>query len=452
MSEATHEESKQGPGESRTPQWTAIGRLAGPMALVEVVDFLVLLGIVALMGRMEGDALYVRSLYQPVGGAVIAVTAGFVISNQVAASISRGRNRPQDVMAVAAGMARVWAAAGGVVILALVVSAPELADLFGVPGPVRGSFVAFLRWTLAAELLVIASLLCASSLRGYGRIRSATVITLTVAVVRIACVAGLGLGTGLGMWSVPVGAASAGLIGLVLGLALLRRTELWHPHALRTWNPQVRSLLTGVGLPVTATMLLVAGYGAAMLWALSGFGPEVVAGYSVASALQNLVMLPGLALGAATAVVINQRRGAGSLDTLEPVVRTGLWMSAGLYVVLGGLTWLIREPVAEWITGSPDIGVEASRYLGTVALTYAVQGPVLTALTLMEQIGGGYLAIALNTVYFTLIVVAGKLAVEAGGAPQDLYDTVAVCNFLGVSVVVVAVRYAARVRRAASAP
>ncbi|MEE1757684.1 MATE family efflux transporter [Streptomyces sp. SP18BB07] len=436
----------------RSAETAAIGRLAGPMALVEVVDYLVLLGTVALMARMEGDALYVRSLYQPIGGVLVAIAVGFAVSNQVSASINRGRERPQDVMAACGGFARVWAGTGLILALALGLGAPALADLFGVTGSVRHSFVVFLRWTALAELCVIGPSLCASALRGFGRIGLATVITLTVAGVRISCVAGLGLGTGMGLWSVPVGAASAGCIGLALGLTMLRRTELWHPRRLRLWQSEVWGLVRGVGLPVAGTLLLIAGYNGAMLWVLRDFDPEIIAGFSVAVMLQGLALLPGMALGSATAVVVNQRRGAGLWERVDTVVRDGLLLSAALYLVLGGTIWLVRDQLSETITGSPGIATATAHYLGTVALTYAIQGPVLTALTLMEQTGGGYFAIVLNAVYFGLVAVAGKLAVEASGNAQALYDTVAISNALGACVVVIALRYAARMRRAAVAP
>jgi hypothetical protein len=91
-----------------------------------------------------------------------------------------------------------------------------------------------------------------------------------------------------------------------------------------------------------------------------------------------------------------------------------------------------------------SIGQVTERYLHAVALTYVVQGPVIAALTVMEQIGGGLYAVVLNAVYFAGIVVAAALVTRVFNSPGAVFDTIAVANFAGLSVLVVVVAFVRR--------
>ncbi|MFJ4190575.1 MATE family efflux transporter [Kitasatospora sp. NPDC089509] len=421
--------------------WRTISGLAVPLLVAESLNFAVQLGVVAILGRMGGDAIYIRSLYQPVSLVVLAVTVGFSVSNQVAAAISKGAGRPRDVMANAASLARVWLGLGAALYLVLAIAAPLLTGPFHVDAEQRDAFVSFLRWTSAAGLLAVGSELCASSLRGYGYVRHATLLIVCTASVRIGLVAGLGLGTDVGIAAVPVAEAAAGLSGLTMGLVLLRRTELWHPPDVLTWRREVFTDLRRIGLPIALSLLLISAYNLAVIGVLGNYGQDAVAGFTVVSTLQNVVLLPGMVLGTATAITINQQRGKGDWRRMRASMRSGIEVAVMTYVAIAVLVWLVHDPLARLIGGDAGVAASAGSYLGAVALTYAVQGPVLTSLTVMEETGGGFRAIVLNAIYFGLIVAVSTAAAHAAGSAGGFYEAVAYCNLIGVSVPLIAVRH-----------
>lgn len=428
--------TQEGRGVSRT-----ISRLAVPLFVAESLNFAVQLGIVAILGRMGGDAIYIRSLYQPVSLVAIAMTVGFAVSNQVAAAISKGAGRPRDVMANAASLAKVWFGLGVALYLLLATAAPLLAGLFHVDAEQRDTFVSFLRWTSAANLLAVGAELCASSLRGYGYVRHATLLAVCTASVRIGLVAGLGLGTGVGVAAVPVAEATAGLTGLVMGLVLLRRTELWHPPAVLIWRREVFSDLRRIGVPIAMSLLVISAYNLAVIGVLGNYGQNAVAGFTVVSTVQNVVLLPATVLGTATAITINQQRGTGDWRRIRALMRGGTEVTVMVYVAIAVLVWLVHGPLARLISGDAGVAAAAGSYLGAVALTFAVQGPVLTSLTIMEETGGGFRAIVLNVIYFGLIVAVSSAAAHAAGSAEGFYEAVAYCNLIGVSVPLIAVRH-----------
>ncbi|TYB57380.1 MATE family efflux transporter [Nonomuraea sp. PA05] len=385
-----------------------------------------------------------RSLYQPVSLIVLALTVGFAVCGQVAAAISKGAGRPQDVMSNVASLARVWLGLGAALFLVLAVAAPSLPGLLHVDAALRDTFASFLRWTSAAGLLAVGAELCAAGLRGYGYVRHATVLVIWTAGVRIGLVAGLGLGAGSGIAAVPIAEAAAGLTGLAMGLALLRRTELWHPPAARIWRREVFTDLRRIGVPIALSFFVLAAYNFAVIGVLGSYGENAVAGFTVASTLQNIVLLPGMVLGTATAITINQQRGAGEWRRVRASMRGGIEVTVVTYVVIAALVWALHDPLARLMGGDAGVAAAAGGYLGAVALTYTVQGPVLAALTVMEETGGGFLAIVLNAVYFGLIVAVGAVAAHAAGSADGFYAAVAYCNLIGVTVPIIAVRHVRR--------
>ncbi|WP_327322112.1 MATE family efflux transporter [Streptomyces sp. NBC_01210] len=411
---------------------TQIGRLAVPMVMGEIVGYLTMLILVAMVGRMGGQALYVRSLFLPLGMVFSAVNAALAVSAQVACSLSKGRETPEDVFPITVSMVKVWVILGVALTAVLSLGASGFADLFNVPGSARQDFVWFLRWMSVVSLLGFGPALCASALRGFGFARQALVLTLVSSAIEIVLVAWLGLGTGLGMHSLPIAAAACAAAGTLAGLWLLRRAGLWQQGQRAPWRRDVLGHIKSVGLPVGATLAIISLYSLALIWVLGPFGEATVAGFATASAVQTLIIMPALVLGSATGIIVNQQRGAGSYERLVPTYRSGIALSFAVFAVIAVVTFFGRDAIAHVMIGDAeaDAAVAASRYLAIVGLTYAVEGPVLVALTLLEHIGGGRRAVVLNLVYFGGNVVAGSWACAVLDTPDGLYWTVAISNLV----------------------
>ncbi|MDL4774220.1 MATE family efflux transporter [Actinomadura xylanilytica] len=414
-------------------------RLAGPMTLAGTAGVLVPTVVLALVSRLGPDEMSVRALYTPLAFLFLAVQMAFDLSNQAGAAFHRGQGTDRNVPAHAVSLLRVWVGIGVVIGALLAVAAPALTDALQVEPEVRPQFEAFLRWMAAANLTLPGSVLAASCLRGTGRARAAASITLTNAVVEIAGVAVLGHGTGLGIMAVPVATALAGLSGTLLGLAHLRRAGLWgRPLG---WRPDALRRLLSVGLPVGVSYLVLFAMNLALLWVLSPFGRNIRDGFAVGVAVQSLVIIPAIALGSATAIIMNQHRGAGRLPWLDGTLRAGLRVTFVVYAALVPAVWLGRDVIGRLMAGDTQVAEEGVRYLGVVAPTYLVFGMVLVAVTAIEQVGGGLVALGLNTGYTVGIIGVGGLLARRLDDPGALYMTIALLNLAGLAGVVVAIRF-----------
>jgi Na+-driven multidrug efflux pump len=256
-----------------------------------------------------------------------------------------------------------------------------------------------------------------------------------VAVTQVGMVALLGFGTGLGVFSVPVATVAGAVVGLVVGALCWRRHGLPRIDVL-AWRVAAARMLLAVGGPVATSYLLLFGSNLCLLWILGPFGPAVVSGFSTAYTVQTVLIVPAIALGSATAIVMNQLRGQHRDSVLPTVFRAGVRLALVSYVVAAAAAWLGRGWLADTVTGSPVIAEQVQRYLGIVLPTIALMGLVLVAVTVLEQLGAGLAAVLLNLGYFGAVLVVGGLLARQHHDFTQLYWTIAITNVVGAPVAV----------------
>ncbi|MFJ9555700.1 MATE family efflux transporter [Nocardiopsis sp. NPDC101807] len=430
-----------------TREWREVLRYAGPMVLADGIGTAVPVVLIALIGTMGDEALYVRSLFMPVVFAFIAVQISVAVTTQVAVSLGAGR-RFDSAVASTLWLARFGLGATAVVSGAFLLTAPLLADLLSVQPEVRDQFVRFVRWVALAQLTGVGPVVFAATLRGAERPRPAAALLLLAGGAEVAGVAALGLpgGAGWGLWSVPVAIAGAGALGTAVGFWLLFRSDLWkrgRPIGLR----RETVLLRQVGLPVGSAHAVIFASNFVLTWVVSVFGVATVAGFAVAYTLQTMIIVPGMAIGSATAIVVNQFRGRGETDRLGHVVRAGLAVTGALYALVAAACWIGRDRIAGVLAQEPAAAAEAARYLELVAPTYLILGVVLAGMSVLEQTGAGALAVTLNTTYFVAICAVGGYLARHAGEAAPLYQTIAAVNLLGAVVVAAVLHHTRRLAR-----
>ncbi|MFF5204964.1 MATE family efflux transporter [Streptosporangium sp. NPDC000396] len=414
-----------------------IRRLAGPMLIGEATGVLVPISIVALLGRAVGDhALVLRSLYLPMELFYIAIQFAFGTSSQVIAAVSSGARREKEIGAQIMGLAVLWAVLGTVMALAVWFTAPHLADLLHVEAGAHDDFLALVRWSAICHPLMAVPVLSAATLRGTGRPGAGTTVSTVAVLLELASVAVFGVWGGWGANSIPLSFAVSGLIGGGLGVYLMRGAGLWSGDGFQLGR-QVRQAfdkLTSVGLPVGLSYAILSVSNFVLLSMIGPLGPIMQAGYANALSLQTFVTVPGIVLGSATAIVMNQQRGAGREGEMGRTFLSGLRICAVVYVPMAAAMWLGRDWLAWLSTTDPGIHDETARFLAVVAPTYAILGISLLTLTAIEQTGLGLLATVLNLVYFSGTTAIGGWAARAWNDSLALYWTIAVFNLIALLV------------------
>jgi Na+-driven multidrug efflux pump len=258
---------------------------------------------------------------------------------------------------------------------------------------------------------------------------------------------------GLGVMAVPWSIVIASVLGLALTVALVRRAGLigivTDRHA--DYSGGMRSgfaVLSSVGVPIGGTFVLLFLLNGAQLRLLGRFGDAVVAGFGIGYATQTMVIVPAIGLGTAVAIIINQSAGGSAAPLVRTTIRRGLVIGAGLYAVAGTVLWLGSGIIARFAGGSPAVAASAAQYLRLVGPSLAGVGVMLMFLTILEQVGAGFVALTFNAVYFGLSVALAGWAAAGSSDPAPFFRTLALVNVAALLAILPIVRY--RVRRLAA--
>ncbi|HXR70103.1 MATE family efflux transporter [Actinocrinis sp.] len=404
-----------------------IVKLSLPMVLSTATGVGAQVIATALIGRMGGTALYVRSVYNPVSYLFLALTTGLSITLQVAVAQAWGRGERDEISPRLGSMGRagilVFAVFGG---LLLALSGP-LGDAVQLAADRRGEFQSFLAAMTGAAVLCMLGELCSAVLRGMGRTGVAAIITAIYVSLNLGIIIVVGLVLHGGLMAVPLASGIAGAAEIVLGLTVLMRAGAIRPRRFTEWRPQTPRLLLSIGVPVSASSIVLAVVNLLLLRIVAPSGQSAVAGFNVGYTVQTAIIVPAVGLGSAIAVLMNQSLGAGGLPASRTVFRRGLLLAVIGYAVVTLAVVLLGGPLANLMSGgSPSVAAQARHFVTIVGPTFGCTGLMLTVLTVLEQVGHGPLAVAMNTGYFVVILAVGWYAATARHEVAALYWTMAI--------------------------
>ncbi|AVU77435.1 Multidrug transporter MATE [Pseudomonas sp. E141] len=159
-------------------------------------------------------------------------------------------------------------------------------------------------------------------------------------------------------------AALAGLVGTASAMVMLawrlnRREHALAPDralfAAMRLDMDILGKVLRIGLPTGLQMVVISLSELVILALVNGHGSQATAAYGAVTQIVNYVQFPALSIAITASILGAQAIGAGRLERLGPILRTGLlinvWLTGGL-VVLGYLLshWLlglfITDPAA----------------------------------------------------------------------------------------------------------
>lgn len=169
-----------------------------------------------------------------------------------------------------------------------------------------------------------------------------------------------GVTLGLGLGAVGAAGSQALLAWLIclVGVGVLWRSpyyrQLLGKSGLWPGRPdwaQQRYLLR-LGVPMGMSYFVEISAFTLMAIFIARLGPEVLSGHRIVANISAMLYMFPLAMGTATAALVGQADGAQDGRETVRVVQRGFAMAASASVLLAGLLWVFREPLAA--LGSPD--------------------------------------------------------------------------------------------------
>src|SRR5690606_27647861 len=116
-------------------------------------------------------------------------------------------------------------------------------------------------------------------------------------------------------------AQSISFAGYVIYLAVRFKN---HTFRLRVPRREETETILRQGIPSGLQMIVIYAGMTVILSLVNTLGPDAVAGFGAAQRLDNIVLLPAMALGTAVNAMAAQNIGAGKWDRVEQISRVGI--------------------------------------------------------------------------------------------------------------------------------
>jgi putative MATE family efflux protein len=239
-----------------------------------------------------------------------------------------------------------------------------------------------------------------SALRGTGVAKPTMVVQLATVLVNAALapvlIAGIGTGVPLGVAGAGLASSIAVAFGVVLMTVYFLRLEHYVGFRREEWRP-VPSMwrrILGIGLPSGGEFALMFVFVSTIYYAIQSFGPAAQAGFGVGARVQQMVLLPAMALAFAVAPVAGQNFGAKLADRVRETFRRAAWMIAGVMLVLTLLVWWRAASMIGFFSTDPHVVEVGATFLRITSLNFVASGLIFTCSGVFQGLGRTWPSIA----------------------------------------------------------
>lgn len=127
--------------------------------------------------------------------------------------------------------------------------------------------------------------------------------------------------------------------------------------------------VTGQAVPAIFNMLTVAMGIFVIQFFIGKYGKASVAGYGIATRIEQMLLLPAMGLNYAVLSLVGQNNGAGRLDRVRETWHTTLRYGLTMMAAGGVLLWFTRRWLMGVFTHDQEVIDRGSEYLGIASVT-----------------------------------------------------------------------------------
>jgi putative MATE family efflux protein len=350
-----------------------IFQFAAPMLLGNVFQQLFSVVDSIVVGKFVGkEALAAVGASFPVIFIMVSMIIGLVMGTTVVISQYFGA---KDFVKVkrAIDTMYIYSTIAGIIttIIGLIISEPLL-RLLGLPEDIMPQAVQYLRIYLSGIIIFFGFNGTSAVLRGLGDSKTPLYFLIIATIANIILVL---LFVGVFGWGVA-GAAYATLIanGIAFGLAIywLNKTHKIVRIAIRGlhFDREVFRQSLNIGLPTGLQQTLVAMGALALMGIVNKFGTNVIAGFSVASRLDSLAMIPAMSFSQALSTFVGQNIGARKTERIRAGLISTVKMAGIVTIVTTVFIVLAGHLIMSLFTNDSEVIRLGDQYLTIVSSFY----------------------------------------------------------------------------------
>ena len=117
------------------------------------------------------------------------------------------------------------------------------------------------------------------------------------------------------------------------------------------------------GLPPTANMLLMSAGSFILMYFLSSFGVNVVAGFGIGIRIEQMMLLPAIGLSVAVIALVSQNNGAKNYRRIQEVLSKTYKYGFMIYIISLFLVFVFSKTLVSFFTTDINVLKEAILYI-----------------------------------------------------------------------------------------
>jgi len=250
--------------------------------------------------------------------------------------------------------------------------AGPLLSLLGTPEEIMPQAILYLRIYFSGIIIFFGYNGTSAVLRGLGDSKTPLYFLIIATIANIILVL---LFVGVFKWGIA-GSAYATLLanGLAFGLAIywLNKTHKLIRIAIKGlhFDREIFQHSIRIGLPTGIQQTLVAVGNLALLSIVNKFGTNVLAGYSVASRIDTLAIIPSMSFSQALSTFVGQNIGANKTDRIRTGLISTIKMSGSVTIITSLIIIIWGHLFMSMFTSDPDVIRTGDQYLTIVSSFY----------------------------------------------------------------------------------
>ena len=327
------------------------------------------------------------------GGFVTIIITNLIIGLTVGGTILiaqyLGAKQQRELTATIGSMFSIYAIAAVLITVVLLLFSDQILYLMQTPPETMADAHAYLTICVSGTVFIFGYNTVCAMLRGMGdSIRP-------MVFVAIATVINIGLDFwfvgGLGMRA--AGAALATIIAqalsLIISVVYLVRQKFIFDFKLKSFKLQADKvkLLLRIGLPSAAQYVVIMLSFAILVSLANSFGVATSAAVGIASKINSMAILPGLAMGSSISSMAGQNLGACLFERAKHTMYVGMRISLALSLVVFAIVQLFPQVIISAFTQDASVLAVGVPYLRIVSFDYILASIVFSLNALANASG-----------------------------------------------------------------
>ncbi|SEM08499.1 putative efflux protein, MATE family [Roseovarius azorensis] len=331
-----------------------------------------------------------------------AINIGLSIAAGALVARALGENNHVDAREFASSSAVIAVGVGLVLPLLALPNMAFLLGLAGADGPVAEMAAGYLWIILPTTFMSGLSMVTVAVLRAYGDARGAMYPALLGAGVNAVLDPILIFTLGLELQGAAMATVLARLatVGLAMGLAIHRYRAFARPRPQCVARDFRETAM--IALPAVLGTVATPVGTAIVTREMAKYGSDAVAALAVINRMIPVVFSVVLALSGAIGPIFGQNFGAGRMDRVQETFSDGLKFLALYVVVMSGLLFVLRDPLADLFEATGMMRSLLYLYLGPLALASFFNGAIFVSNASFNNLGHPSYSTGVNWARHTL--------------------------------------------------